>query len=196
MNKEKTAKLIRIITVPPIMVTVLLLILYFNKREIFSKESDMIIMLIFLGIFPVLAYPLQKIIPKFRREGRNGQRKLAFVTNVIGYTAAFVWSFANKENRGIMLICSTYFFSVCILAVCNMLHFKASGHACSATGPIIFLLYFIGKKTIGPLVIVASAIIWSSLELKRHTVPQLVGGIAVCIIAFGISLVGGNIMRL
>lgn len=83
MNKEKTAKLIRIITVPPIMVTVLLLILYFNKREIFSKESDMIIMLIFLGIFPVLAYPLQKIIPKFRREGRNGQRKLAFVTNVM-----------------------------------------------------------------------------------------------------------------
>ena len=83
MNKEKTAKLIRIITVPPIIVTVLLLILYFNKREIFSKESDMIIMLIFLGIFPVLAYPRQKIIPKFRREGRNGQRKLAFVTNVM-----------------------------------------------------------------------------------------------------------------
>ena len=51
-------------------------------------------------------------------------------------------------------------------------------------------------ETIGPLVIVASAIIWSSLELKRYTVPQLVGGIAVCIIAFGISLVGGNIMRL
>ena len=104
-----------------------------------------------IRIIPVLAYPLQKIIPKFRREGREGQRKLAFIMNVIGYMAALVWSFVNKESRGIMLICSTYFLSVCILAVCNMLHFKASGHACSATGPLIFLLYFIGKKQLFPL---------------------------------------------
>ncbi len=188
MTKERVAKLIRILTIPPVMVTVLLLILYDNRREIFTEASDLAVMIVLLGIFPVLAYPIQVLIPKLRREERASQRNLAFILNTIGYTAAFLWASFNKANKEILLICSTYFLSVVILAVCNLLHFKASGHACSVTGPFVLLLLFMGKKAVVPIVIVASAIIWSSLFLKRHTVVQLVGGIAACMIAFAISI--------
>ncbi|MCR5168217.1 MAG: hypothetical protein K6C13_13550 [Oscillospiraceae bacterium] len=188
MKKEKAAKLIRILTIPPIMITLLLLILGFNKRELFGDVSDIVVMVVLLGIFPVLAYPLQKVIPKLNDEGRNGQRKLAFIMTMIGYTAAFIWAIVSRASTGIMLICSTYFLSVAILSACNLLHFKASGHSCSLTGPFVFLLYFLGKAVVIPLTIVASAVIWSSVTLKRHTVPQLIGGIAACVIAFGISI--------
>ncbi len=188
MTKEKVAKLIRILTVPPIMVTALLLVLYDNKTELFAKVPDLAVMIVLLGLFPVLAYPIQSIIPKWRKGGRACQRKLAFLLSIIGYTAAFAWSFFYKAGQEIRLICSTYFLSVVILAVCNLLHFKASGHACSVTGPFILLLHFMGKEIVIPIIIVASAIIWSSLVLKRHTVPQLIGGIAVCVVAFGISI--------
>ncbi len=188
MTKEKVAKLIRIMTIPPVMVTLLLLILCFNNRELFGDVSDIVVMIILLGIFPVLAYPLQKIIPQLSDEGRNGQRKLAFIMTLIGYTAAFIWAFVCKANMAIKLICSTYFLSVAILSVCNLLHFKASGHSCSVTRPFVFLLHFIGKAVVIPITIVASAVIWSSVTLKRHTVPQLIGGIAACVIAFGISM--------
>lgn len=189
MTKEIVAKLIRIITVPPLMVTAMLLTLYFNKRELFDQGAYILVMISLLGIFPVLAYPMQKLIPKLNNEGREGQRKLAFIMSVIGYTTAFVWAFVCEAGKDVLLICSTYFLSVVILAICNLLHFKASGHACSITGPLLFLLYFMGGKFIIPIVIIASAVIWSSLTLKRHTLPQLIGGIIACILAFTISII-------
>ncbi len=188
MTKEKSAKLIRILTVPPVMVTALLLILFFGKTDPFKEIRDIVIMIVLLGLFPVLAYPIQRIVPKLRSVGRNSQRKLAFIMSIIGYTAAFVWAILCDTDKEILLICSTYFLSVVILAVCNVSGFKASGHACSVTGTIVLLLYFMGIKAIFPAVIVASAIVWSSLVLKRHTVPQLIGGFAVCVVAFGLSI--------
>ena len=151
MTKEKGVKLIRILTIPPVMVTVLFLILYYNKRELFSGASELAVMIVLLGLFPVLAYPIQSIIPKWRNGGRECQRKLAFIMSIIGYTAAFAWFFFYKAGQEILLICSTYFLSVVILAVCNLLHFKASGHACSVTGPFVLLLYFMGRKLLSRL---------------------------------------------
>ncbi|MCR4750181.1 MAG: hypothetical protein K5877_10380 [Lachnospiraceae bacterium] len=150
MSKENTAKLIRILTVPPVMVSVMLFILYFNKRELFGGLSEMMIMLVLLGMIPVLAYPVQKIAPKLREQGRAGQRKLAFIMNMIGYTAAFVWGIVSKVNSGILLVCSTYFLSVVMLAVCNLMRFKASGHACSVTGAASDTGVFHGKKICHP----------------------------------------------
>ncbi len=195
MSKKNAAKLIRVLTVPPVMVSVMLLILYLGKRELFGELPEVMVMVVLLGILPVLAYPAQKIIPGFRKDGREGQRKLAFIMNLIGYAAAFVWAIASKVNSGIMLICSTYFLSVIMLAVCNLLHFKASGHACSVTGPFVILLYFMGKRFVVPVLIIASAIVWSSLALKRHTFPQLISGSIVCIVAFVISIGISGVIR-
>ena len=156
-QKEKIAKVIRIISVPPVMV-------------------------------PVLAYPLQKVIPSLGGSVREGQRELAFLLNFVSYTAVLLWAVLAEVSWSLGLICMTYFLSVVLLLVCNkILHFRASGHACCVTGPLLLLIRFIGWKTIIPCVSFGALVVWSSLYLKRHTKKELTAGVMACVIAFAIS---------
>ena len=188
--KERIAKAIRVLSVPPIMVSVLILILAFCKESIFRNILEIVIMIVLLGFVPVLAYGLQRILPGFKEQGREGQRKLAFITNLVGYSAAFLWALIADVENALLLICLTYFFSVVFLTICNNgLHYRASGHASSFTGPLVLLIYFFGWKVIIPCLVIAALIIWSSIYLKRHTVKEIVGGIVVCLLSFTLSLV-------
>lgn len=188
-SKERIAKVIRVLSVPPVMVTVLIFILAFNKIGIFRNTLEIVISIVLLGFFPILAYALNGILPGFKEQGREGQRKLAFITNLIGYSAAFLWALISDVENALLLICSTYFFSVLFLTICNkVFYYRASGHACSFTGPLVLLIYFLGWKVIIPCLLIAALIIWSSIYLKRHTVKELTGGIVVCLFSFALSL--------
>lgn len=193
MVKDKIAQAIRVLSVPPIMVSGLILILYTYKREYFSGLPDALTAFLLLGIIPVLAYPLQKAFPQYMPAGRQGQRKLAFITNLIGYCSAFIWVLVSHAKKGLLLLCATYFFSVVILSICNGMHFKASGHASSFTCPLLVLVYAFGWKPLIPCVLVSILIMWSSLRLKRHTLGQLIGGIWSCLLAFMAALIVINI---
>lgn len=187
--KNKLAKAIRVISVPPLLIMLLLILLYAFRRDIFGNPWDLLCMLVLLGIVPILAYPLQAVLPGWKEKGREGQRKLAFVLSIIGYTAAMAAGYLMNVSKELQLICNTYFISVVLLTVCNkLLHIRASGHACSMTGPLVFLIYFIGWQYFPVSLIVAAAVIWSSLYLKRHTVKDLILGILVCLIAFACAL--------
>jgi hypothetical protein len=74
----KMAKLIRALTVPPVMVTALLLLLFFGD-DVFPTVLDFILALILLAIVPVLAYVAQKLLPGWKNGGQKAQRKLAFI---------------------------------------------------------------------------------------------------------------------
>lgn len=188
--KDVLAKTIRVLSVPPVMVTSLILILAFNKDGIFRSTSEVAISILLLGFVPVLAYGLQKILPGYKGQGRKGQRKLAFITSIIGYTCALIWAFAAGVNISLLFICATYFFSVVLLTVCNKgFHYRASGHACSFTGPLVLLVYFFGLKVLVPCLVIAGLIVWSSIYLKRHTLKELVGGMVSCLLAFGLSMI-------
>ena len=188
-SKERIAKVIRVLSVPPVMVSALILILAFNKDGIFRNTLEIVISIVLLGFVPILAYVLNGILPGFKEQGREGQRKLAFITNFIGYSAAFLWALISDVENALLLICSTYFFSVLFLTICNKIfHYRASGHACSFTGPLVLLIYFLGWKVIIPCLLIAALIIWSSIYLKRHTVKELTGGIVVCLFSFALSL--------
>ena len=187
--KERIAKIIRVLSVPPIMVSIFILILAFNKNNIFRNSEEIIIMIVFLGLVPALAYVLSGIIPAVRSKGREGQRKLAFVTNLVGYGIALLWAILTNVSKELLLICLTYFLSVVFLAIYNKgFHFRASGHASGFTGPLILMIYFLGWKVIAPVLIIAALIVWASLYLKRHTIKELAGGILVNILAFIISV--------
>lgn len=186
--KDKAASLIRTVSIPPVMITVLIIILYITKPDIFDNIFEVILAILFLGFFPVLAYPAQSCFPEYRDEGRDGQRKLAFIFTLIGYTGALLWSLLAKVSTSLPLITTTYFLSVIMLIIINkVLHFKASGHACSFTSPAIFLIYFSGWKWGIICIVFAVLIWWSSVYLKRHTNQQLIGGMVTCLAAFGIS---------
>ena len=79
----KLAKLIRALTVPPIMVTALLLILLFGA-DVFPETLDFIFSLVFLAVVPVLAYVAQKLLPGWKDGGQKAQRKLAFFFQYFG----------------------------------------------------------------------------------------------------------------
>lgn len=152
-KKEPFAKFIRILSVPPVMITALVLIL-----------------------------------AVFRDQGRDGQRNLAFILNLAGYTAALCWAVIAQSTVQLLLICGTYFVSVLLLVICNkLLHFRASGHACSATGPLIFTVCFIGPVAWIPCILFAVLIAWSSVTLKRHTWKELIGGMLVCFLSLCLS---------
>lgn len=187
--KERIAKIIRVLSVPPIMVSIFILILAFNKNSIFRNSEEIIIMIVLLGLVPALAYVLSGIIPAVRSKGREGQRKLAFVTNLVGYGIALLWAVLTNVSKELLLICLTYFLSVVFLAICNKgFRFRASGHASGFTGPLVLMIYFLGWKVIAPVLIIAALIVWASLYLKRHTIKELAGGILVNVLAFIISV--------
>ena len=187
-TKERIAKVIRVLSVPPIMVSVFILILPFHKKYIFTHVSQIIIMILLLGIISALAYVLSDMIPAINIKGREGQRKLVFITTRIGYTVSLLWAVITGVNNDLMLICLMYFTSVLLLTICNKgLHFRASGHASSFTGPLILTIYFMGWKVIIPALFIAILIVWSSVYLKRHTLKELAGGMIVSVFAFIIS---------
>ena len=188
--KERIAKAIRIVSVPPIMISMLILILAFNKNNIFRNSTEIIIMIVLLGLVPALAYVLSSIIPEVKAKGREGQRKLAFITNLVGYSMALSWAVLTNVKKELLLICLTYFLSVVFLTICNKgFHFRASGHASSFTGPLILMIYFLGWKVLIPALVIAVLIVWSSIYLKRHTIKELAAGMLVNILAFAVSII-------
>jgi hypothetical protein len=188
-KKEKLAKIVRTVTVPPVMVFLLLMILFFAKPAIFATVPQLLVSILCLMVIPVLAYPIASLVPKYKDNLRDGQRKIAFMLSLAGYAAAVVYGFAAHVSPNLMLIYLTYFISVVILTIFDkVIGLKASGHACSIAGPLISMAYFIGWACVLPCAALFALIIWSSLALKRHTPKELILGSGSAATAFAVSL--------
>ena len=83
--KHKIAMFIRVISIPPFMVTYLLAGLYLFREGVFANSGEFIAALLFLAVIPALAYPFAEVVPPLKKGGRPAQRKTAFVFSVIGY---------------------------------------------------------------------------------------------------------------
>lgn len=187
-RKDKAAKVIRVITVPPVMVLILLLVVYRFRTGVYRDIGELLCSILFLMLIPVLAYPIAFAVPKLRAKGREGQRNLAFVMNAAGYLGAVIWGKVRDVSAVLMQVFWTYFLSVCILLVINkVIRLRASGHACSIAGPLILMVYLLDWKVLFPCALVFSLIIWASLRTKRHTPKELLFGSLCALIAFGVS---------
>ena len=99
-----------------------------------------------------------------------------------------LYGFIQGVPGGLQQVFNAYFISAAVLFVLNYwFHIKASGHACSSTGPAVFCMYFLGAWYILPCLAVLAASFWASLRTKRHTAAELAAGAAVAAAAFGIS---------
>ena len=176
---KKFAKIIRGVTVPPAIVTVLFVLLYFLRDDVIPKPLDLAFSLFFLAAVPVLAYPLQAIVPAFRPEGQKMKRKLAFILSIMGYVAAFTVSLVRGAVPNLAYIDAVYLCSVLVLTALNVFTpWHASGHACSIVGPIALLACFFGWRAILAGAAVIALSFWSSVYLKRHTVREYLLGAA------------------
>ena len=177
--KNKIAKVIRMITVPPVMVAALLTLLFFFD-DVFPTPLDFVLALIFLAVLPVLAYPVQMLVPKWREGGRKVQRLLAFIFSFIGYSAAVIVSIVRDAVPNLLYISAVYLVSVILLTLFNCFSpWRASGHACSIAGPILLICLFSGYYAIPAGLLVFAASFWASVYMKRHTVREFLLG-ALC----------------
>lgn len=183
--KEKIAKIIRIVTVPPLLVVALIITLYLQNPSIFRDGTDYAVALVFLGLFPVLVYPIWAAVPRLKEKGREGQRNLAFIGTLIGYIVAFLYGELSGAVPELKLIFRTYFIAVLLLTFANkVLKKRASGHACSVVSPALFLCCFVGLYTLPVCIFIIAVSFWGSLTLKRHKPMELLGGSTVCILSF------------
>ncbi len=174
---EKLAKGFRIATVPPILVSTLLILLYFSDRGIINTVPELILGIIFLALIPASAYPLSTLIPPFRALGRNGQRRLAFVTSIAGYVFGVIYAYTSGISAEYRTLFVTYLVSVVILTFFNkVLKVRASGHACGSFGPMLPAIYFLGWQWLFPCTALCVGVVWSSLKLSRHTKRELLFG--------------------
>ena len=186
-GKYGLAKAVRVATTAPIMAAALVALLYFLRPGSFLNAAHAWLTVTFLSILPVMAYPVSYLVPALRKKGRDGQRSLAIVFSVIGYilgcALCFVFGGAQIEK----LIFLTYTFSGALIALCSgAFHFKASGHACGVAGPIAALVCCLGPVWLLCGLLLA-AVYWSSLKLRRHTLPQLLGGTVIPVASMVVS---------
>ena len=186
--KYAAAHILRICSVPPLMVITLILLLTFKRNDIFVNLTDTVMAIICLAVIPALAYPLSVQIPSLREKGREGQRSLAFVLSAVGYVLGFFYGLFRAESPLLTLIFTTYLVSVICLLLCNkVLKVRASGHACSVAGVLMISALFLSR--IGVIASLAAyvLILWASVTSGRHTVREYLTGTACCAAALLIS---------
>ncbi len=174
---DRISKMIRFVTVPPVVVAAVMALLFFFEN-VFPAPLDFALAVFFLAVVPVLAYPLQYLVPAFRRGGQKMQRKLAFILTPIGYIGAVITSIVRNAIPNLLYISVVYLASVLLLILINKFTpVHASGHACSIAGPIVLLCCFMASwYVILPAVCIYCACFWASVHLGRHTVREFLIG--------------------
>ncbi len=182
------AKLFRVICVPPVMVAALILLLYFCSNSVFSQPSQAMLAFCLLALLPAFAYPCSYFLTSIREKGRDGQRSLAMYFSVLGYILAFFYGLLAECRMELRMLFTTYLLSVLLLLLLNkVLHIRASGHACSVSGPIVFICYFLGLGGLIGGILLYPAVLWSSLYLHRHILKEFLWGTATCLVSFFLS---------
>ena len=178
---NKIYKVIRVISVPPLMASLLFIILgIWGGMDLI----DSVLGVFFLGVLPILSYPLQRFIPKFKDEGREGQRNLAIIFSVVGYIVGCTLAIIFQAPSTVTIIYFDYLISGILIALFNKLfHLRASGHACGIVGPVAMLIYN-GLYIPAAVGVVLTVLVFiSSVKMKRHTFLQLLGGSAITVSA-------------
>ena len=107
---------------------------------------------------------------------------LAIALSIVGYLGSFLTGLFFGGTPTECVLFGTYLCSGTLLALCTLLHFKASGHACGCSGPNAMLSLFISPWfMLGYLLL--TPIYWSSKKLGRHSIPQLLVGTAIPVLA-------------
>ncbi len=182
--KRWIARSIRILTVPPLMSFILFTLLYF-RGGVFETLTQYIMAVVFLTVLPLLAYPLQKVLPAFRKKGRNGQRTLAMIMSCAGYVFSILYAVTFNVGKNLMILFLTYLISGVVLLVLNKAFgVRASGHACGLMGPVAVLAYFMGWLPLVCGIVLFALTMWGSLKIRRHTAAQFLIGACIPVIVF------------
>lgn len=181
-----THLIVRILTLPPIVTGLTLVLMYAPAGLLTLRE--LLLCEVFLLLVPLAAYPLREIF-HIGRNRREGQRSTALVLSAAGYACGFIWSLLVSCSWLVHILFLSYVVSVAALLALNAgLGLRASGHACSTTAPVFLLTWKLHPLFIIPSLLLIAAVYRSSLKLSRHTLPQLLIGSSISLLACGLSI--------
>lgn len=187
--KEKIAKVIRVVTVPPIVILIMLSILFCSFGEEFATAGEFVMVVIFLSFVPSFSYLLAKIRKGTSENTREGQRNMAFILNFGGYLLALIIGKSIGCSEMLMCVLVSFFLAVMVLTFLNKVcKIRASGHACSCVLPYLFLSYWFRDLTALICIIFYVIEFWASIKLKRHTVSEFIAGSIIAFVAFGLAV--------
>ena len=179
---EKFCKIVRMITLAPVLAAFSITMIGLFCPDVFPTVWHFGYTVLYLGVLPLLAYPMQSVTPHFKDMGRDGQRTLAMLFAVSGYIFCLITNLLAVASRGMWIICLEYLLSGVLILVFNKgFHIKLSAHGCGSAGPIFLLLYF---GLYAPAILMGIVTVFAyvaSVKAKHHTVGQLIGGSAVSI---------------
>ena len=181
-----THLVVRVLTLPPIVTGLTLVLMYAPAGLLTLRE--LLLCEVFLLLVPLAAYPLREIF-HIGRNRRVGQRSTALVLSAAGYACGFIWSLLVPCSWLVHILFLSYVVSVAALLALNAgLGLRASGHACSTTAPVFLLTWKLHPLFIIPSLLLIAAVYRSSLKLSRHTLPQLLIGSSISLLACGLSI--------
>ena len=181
-----THLVVRVLTLPPIVTGLTLVLMYAPAGLLTLRE--LLLCEVFLLLVPLAAYPLREIF-HIGRNRREGQRSTALVLSAAGYACGFIWSLLVPCSWLVHILFFSYVVSVAALLALNAgLGLRASWHACSTTAPVFLLTWKLHPLFIIPFLLLIAAVYRSSLKLSRHTLPQLLIGSSISLLACGLSI--------
>ena len=165
------------ITVPPVFALITLTELIILRPEFIGHIGFYFAGIFCLSVLPLLAYPLQKFIPKFKDKGRDGQRTLAMIFSASGYVCGVAVAFAFGAPKELKMVFVEYLLcGISILVSSKVFGKKASGHACGVVGPVAMLTYLGLYIPAAVGAILTLPVYVSSLKTRRHTASELLLG--------------------
>ena len=173
--------IIRFFTLPAVLTGTMAALLWLGGG---LSTAELLAAEICLMFIPLLAYPAGAMdFPKGPAR-RSRQRTFAMVFSAAGYLLGLCWALCTDASRLSKILFGSYVISTLVLLLLNKgFRFKASGHACSTTAPLIFLNWQFGIDWLLPCALVVAAVYGASLRLKRHTLPQLTVGSLTSLLA-------------
>ncbi|MDD4643033.1 MAG: hypothetical protein PHG99_06025 [Erysipelotrichaceae bacterium] len=181
------AKIMRVLTLPPIVTGFTIVFLYSTHNDI--SVVELYVLFGCLVVFPLLAYPFREVF-KIGNDRRQGQRSVAMVFSVISYSYGYIWSLISNASMITKVFFSSYLISVIALLIINKIFkYHASGHACSTTAPLVLLGWQLGFWYMIIGMIFVGIVYFASLRLKRHTLLQLISGSSISVLAGFLSII-------
>lgn len=174
---EKIAKIISVITVAPLVSVLVLSWMWLDNPGFYGGSlSWYFISLGLLTLVPISAYLLKYVIPSIRVQGRDGERKLAFIMAVAGYVIGVLVCQIFHGPHVVYILFGTYFVSGFTLLLLNRFSpIKPSGHACGMAGPFTFLICLLGGAS-WIMALFIPLVFWARLKMKRHNINELMIG--------------------
>lgn len=187
--KNKFARLISTIFVPPSFTIIVYLIFAFTIETTIQKSLTVfLVALIFGFILPIAMFVLmrkKKMISDNDAMVKD-QRTLPYLIAIIFYLVGLIILIFAEVSRISIAFWFCYISNTIITIIINK-YWKISAHSMGASGAAAALFFTFGWSSFVAMIITL-LVGWSRIELKCHTISQVIAGIILAFISVYIQM--------